>query len=68
MPTGKFEGDAGAMVIEDKVAATVGADEHAAVPNIKAANKPKVRQETRNRRCLIFIIIKPSSLEFYSAV
>lgn len=52
------------MVIDDKVAVVVGLDEQAAVPKIKAANNPKARQETRNFRYLIFIIIYPSSLEF----
>ena len=57
LPTGKFEGDVGAMLIDAKGAIVAGFEEQAAVPRIKPATNPKVRQETRNRRCLIFIII-----------
>jgi hypothetical protein len=66
-PTGKFEGAVGAMLIDDKGAVVVGFEEQAAVPRSKAATNPKVRQEMRNRRCLIFIIVYPSSLEIYEA-
>jgi hypothetical protein len=62
-PTGKLDGDAGTMVIEDKVAVVAGFDEQPMMPRLKMAINPKVRQGTRNRRCLIFIIIYPSSLE-----
>ena len=57
LPTGKFEGDVGTMLIDDNGAVVAGFEEQAVVPRIKAAINPKMRQETRNRRCLIFIII-----------
>jgi hypothetical protein len=56
-PTGKFEGDVGAMLIDAKGAIVAGFEEQAAVPRIKPATNPKVRQEPKNRSCLIFIII-----------
>ena len=67
LPTGKFDGDVGAMLIDDKGAVVTGFEEQAAVPRIEAAINPKVRQAARNRRCLIFIIVYPSSLEIYDA-
>jgi len=66
MPTGKFEGDVGAMEIEDKVAVVAGFEEQAML-TIKTAINPKVRQATGNRRSLIFIIVYPSSLELFIA-
>jgi hypothetical protein len=57
LPTGKFEGDVGTMLIDDNGAVVAGFEEQAVVPRIKSAINPKMRQETRNRRCLIFIII-----------
>jgi hypothetical protein len=67
LPTGKFEGDVGAMLIDDNGAVVAGFEEQAAVPSIKAAINTKVRQATRNRRSLIFIIVYPSSLELFIA-
>jgi len=67
LPTGKFEGDVGAMLIDDNGAVVAGFGEQPAVPRSKAAINPKARQATRNRRCLIFIIVYPSSLEIYDA-
>ena len=57
LPTGKFEGDVGAMLIDAKGEVVAGFEEQAAVPRIKPATNPKVRQEPRNRRCLIFIVV-----------
>ena len=57
LPTGKFEGDVGAMLIDDKGAVVAGFEEQAAVPRVKPAINPKVRQKPRNRRRLIFIIV-----------
>ena len=56
------------MEIEDKVAVVDGVEEQAAVPRLKTAINPKVRQATGNRRSLIFIVVYPSSLELFIAV
>jgi hypothetical protein len=51
------------MEIDDNAAVVVGFEEQAAVPRIKIAVNPKVRQATGNRWSLIFIIVYPSSVE-----
>jgi hypothetical protein len=56
------------MEIEDKVEVVAGAEEQAAVPRLKTAINPKVRQATGNRRSLIFIVVYPSSLELFITV
>ncbi len=49
-PTGKLDGEPGAMVIEVKVAVDVGFDVQAAAPSVITAINPRVRPNPRKRR------------------